>query len=186
MLSALRIEPEIIQKVKILQESDPEILKVKDVVSLGKRPEFQVSEDGVVRCQGRLCVPDGKELKKEILSEAHRSNYSVHPGSTKMYRNLRQQFWWNGMKADTVKHVSQCLTCQQVKAKHRKPAGLLRPLDILEWKWEHITMDFVQGLPRTSSGHDSIWVIVDRLTKSAHFLAVRIDYPMDKYADIYM
>ena len=103
-----------------------------------------------------------------------------------MYQNLRQHYWWNGMKVDVAKHVAKCLTCQQVKAQHCKPGGLLQPLEIPEWKWEHVTMDFVTGLPRSQRGNDSIWVIVDRLTKSAHFIAVRKDSTLEKLAELYV
>nr|GFA07176.1 putative reverse transcriptase domain-containing protein [Tanacetum cinerariifolium] len=87
-----------------------------------------------------------------------------------MYQDLRKMYWWRNMKADIATYVSQCLTCAKVKAKHLKPLGLFQQLEIPKWKWENVTMDFVTGLPRTPSGYDSIWVIVDRLTKSAYFL----------------
>ena len=87
-----------------------------------------------------------------------------------MYKDLRQNYWWSGMKRDITQFVARCLVCQQVKAEHQRPAGFLQPLSIPEWKWEHITMDFVTGLPRTLGGNNAIWVIVDLLTKSAHFL----------------
>ena len=90
------------------------------------------------------------------------------------------------MKSDIVEYVSKCLTCQQVKAEHQRPAGLLQPLRIPEWKWEDITMDFVVGLPRTTGLYDSIWVIVDRFTKSAHFLPVRVTYTVEQYAELYI
>ena len=87
-----------------------------------------------------------------------------------MYQDLKRQYWWKGMKADVARFVSRCLTCQQVKAEHQRPAGLLQLLPIAEWKWEHVTMDFLTGLPRSPRGSDNIWVVVDWLTKSAHFL----------------
>ena len=90
------------------------------------------------------------------------------------------------MKKEIAEFVSKCLQCQQVKAEHQRPAGLLQPLPIPEWKWEHLTMDFVVGLPRTPRGMNSIWVIVDRLTKSAHFLPVKTQYNADKLAVIYV
>ena len=95
-------------------------------------------------------------MPNKILYEAHNTPYTMHLGTTKMYRDLKKHFWWPGMKKDVVEYVSKCLTCQQVKAKHQRPGGLLQPLEILEWKWEKITMDFVSGLPRTPKGHDSI------------------------------
>jgi hypothetical protein len=90
------------------------------------------------------------------------------------------------MKREIVHFVGQCLTCQQVKVEHQKPLGLLQPLPIPEWKWENISMDFLCGLPRTSKNHDVIWVVVDRLTKSAHFIPIRMNYSLDKLAEIYL
>nr|GEV89404.1 putative reverse transcriptase domain-containing protein [Tanacetum cinerariifolium] len=86
------------------------------------------------------------------------------------------------MKKDIAEYVSRCLTCMKVKAEHQRPPGLLQQLKIPEWKYERIAIDFVTKLPRTSSGHDTMWVIVDRLTKSAHFLPMREDYKMDRLA----
>ena len=82
--------------------------------------------------------------------------------------------------------VSQCLTCQQVKIEHQKPSRPLQPLPIPIWKWDEITMDFVTGLPKTSKGHDAILVIVDRLTKSAHFLPFKIGHPLERLAKLYL
>ncbi|GJZ63714.1 putative reverse transcriptase domain-containing protein [Tanacetum coccineum] len=103
-----------------------------------------------------------------------------------MYYDLRDLYWWPEMKKDIALYVSKCLTCSKVKEEHQKPSGLLQQPEIPEWKWENITMDFINKLPRTSSGHDSIWVIVDRLTKSAHFLAIREDYKMERLARLYI
>jgi hypothetical protein len=109
-----------------------------------------------------LCVPNIDDLSKRILEEAHNSSYNVHPGSTKMYKDLKEIYWWEGMKKDVAEFVSKCLTCQQVKAEHQKPAGLFQRIEIPKWKWERIAMDFVTGLPRTLRGFDSTWVIVNR------------------------
>jgi hypothetical protein len=100
------------------------------------------------------------------MDEAHNSAYSIHPGSTKMYMDLKQKYWWNGMKADIARFVAHCDTCQRIKAEHQKPAGLLQPSPIPVWKWDEIGMDFVVGLPKTQKGHDSIWVIVGPLIYS--------------------
>ncbi|KAL5739012.1 hypothetical protein ACOSQ2_028192 [Xanthoceras sorbifolium] len=110
----------------------------------------------------------------------------MHPGSTKMYRDLKTQYWWSGMKKDVIEFVNKCITCQQVKAEHQVPSGLLQPIAIPEWKWDRITMDFVTGFPLTRSKHDAVWVIVDRLTKSAHFLLVRTDYSLDRLTELYI
>ena len=90
------------------------------------------------------------------------------------------------MKNNIVDYVSRCLTCQKVKAEHQRPAGSLQPLEIPEWKWEHLAMDFVTGLPRTSEGYDAIWVVVDRLTKSAHFIPIKITYSLERLAELYV
>jgi hypothetical protein len=103
-----------------------------------------------------------------------------------MYCDLRDRFWWKDMKSDIAAYVARCDICQRVKAEHKRPAGLLQPLDIPVWKWEDISMDFIVGLPRSQKGHDSIWVIVDRLTKVAHFILVKIAYTADKLADLYI
>ncbi|GKB70371.1 reverse transcriptase domain-containing protein [Tanacetum coccineum] len=116
------------------------------------------------------------------MDEAHKTRYSVHPGADKMYYDLWDMYWWPGMKKEIVIYVSKCLTCAKVKAEHQRPSDLLQKPEIPEWKWEKIVMDFITKFPRSSSGHDAIWVIVDRLTKSAHFLAIREDYSMEKLA----
>ena len=134
----------------------------------------------------KLCLPDVGELKKEIMEEAHSSAYAMHSVSTKMYHTLREHYWWRGMKKDVVEFVSRCLIFQQVKAKHQRPAGLLQSLPIPQWKWEKITMDFVVGLSRCHSGYDAIWVIVDRLTKSAHFLHMKNSDSIEKLAELYV
>ena len=90
------------------------------------------------------------------------------------------------MKRDIVEYVSKCLTCQQIKVKHQVPSGLLNPIPILQWKWDNITMDFMSGFPLTQKKHDSVWVIVDRLTKFAHLLLVRLDYSMNRLAELYV
>jgi hypothetical protein len=90
------------------------------------------------------------------------------------------------MKREIAKYVSKCDTCQRVKADHLRPAGNLQPLSIPEWKWENICMNFIVGLPRTSPGYNSIWVIVDRLTKLAHFIPVCTTYRVRQYAELYM
>jgi transposase InsO family protein len=134
----------------------------------------------------RLCVPEDKAIREVILREAHESAYSIHPRSTKMYMDLKEKYWWYGLKRDVAEYVALCDTCQRVKAEHQRPAGLLQPMQIPEWKWEEVGMDFIVGLPRTQRGFDSIWVIVDRLTKVAHFIPVRTTYSSAKLAELYL
>jgi transposase InsO family protein len=103
-----------------------------------------------------------------------------------MYRDLKQNFWWKRMKVDVSKYVAACEVCQRVKAEHKRPAGLLKPLEIPEWTWEHITMDFVMGLPRSPRGREAIWVVVDRLTKSTHFIPMKTTNSALELVPLYM
>nr|GEY60908.1 reverse transcriptase domain-containing protein [Tanacetum cinerariifolium] len=126
------------------------------------------------------------KLRDLIMHESHKSKYSIHLGSDKMYQDMKKLYWWPNIKADIATYVSKCLTCTKVKVEHQRLSGLLQQLEIPEWKWEHITMDFVTGLPRTPSGYDSIWVIVDRLTKSGHFLPMKKTDSMEKLTRLYL
>ena len=126
------------------------------------------------------------DLRKNILYESHNIVFTMHPGGNKMYQDMKQYYWWREMKKDISEYVSNYLTCLQVKAEHQVPSGLLNPLPIPQGKWENITMDFVSGFPLTQRKHDVVWVIMDRLTKSAHFLPVRLDYSMDHLAELYV
>ena len=103
-----------------------------------------------------------------------------------MYQDLRHKYYWSGIKRHVGDFVRRCLTRQQVKVVHEKPAGLLPPLEVAEWKWEHVTMDFVTHLPWTPQRNDAVWVIVDRLTKSAHFLAVRMSFTLEEFFWLYI
>jgi hypothetical protein len=134
----------------------------------------------------RLCVPEVQEIRELILCEAHDSTYSIHPGSTMMYHDLKSKYWWYGMKTAIAEYVALCDNYQRVKAEHQRPAGLLQPLKIPQWKWEEISMDFIVGLPATQSGYDSIWVIIDRFLKVAHFIPVKITYKGAKLAELYI
>jgi hypothetical protein len=131
-------------------------------------------------------VPKDLELHKQIFNEAHTSKYSIHPGSTKMYHDLKMQFWWTPMKRETTLYVAEYDTCRRVKANHMRPAGLLQPLHNPAWKWEDISMNFIVGLPLSAHKFDSIWVITDRFTKSAHFIPVNTNYRAKKYTELYI
>ncbi|KAL0407295.1 UNVERIFIED_CONTAM: Transposon Ty3-I Gag-Pol polyprotein [Sesamum latifolium] len=163
-----------------------ELERIKNKVEAGSSSDFHIKDDGSLYMRNKLCVPSDSDLKQNIISEAHRSRLSVHPGSTKMYRDLKENFWWNGMKRDIAEYISKFITCQKLKAEHQKLGGWLQPLEIPEWKWEHVTMDFVLGLPRTRLGLDAIWLVVDCLTKSAHFSPIRTTYTLEKLAGVYI
>jgi hypothetical protein len=182
----LSIHPVLDDQIKEAQKDDGELMKIKNQTGENKAPDFRVDQYGTLWFKKRLCVPEQGHYRNTIMDEAHNSAYSIHPGATKMYVDIREKYWWKGMKGDIARFVAQCDVCQRVKAEHQKPSGLLQPLPVPEWKWEEISMDFINGLPRTPRGNDSIWVIVDRLTKVAHFIPVRTSYGGDKLARLYV
>ncbi|GJY60746.1 putative reverse transcriptase domain-containing protein [Tanacetum coccineum] len=174
----------------------PENIKSEDVggmlIENAKFPEaireqkLEPRADGTLCLNGRSWLPCYGDLRTVIMHESHKSKYSIHPGSDKMYQDMKKLYWWPNMKADIATYVSKCLTCAKVKAEHQRPSGLLVQPKIPEWKWDNITMDFVTKLPKTSQGYDIIWVIVDRLTKSAIFTPMRETDPLDKLARLYL
>ncbi|GJR14883.1 reverse transcriptase domain-containing protein [Tanacetum coccineum] len=179
-----RVKPKRVRAMNMILQSsikDMILAAQKEVVDefaglqKGLDEMIEQRSDGTLYYLDRIWVPLKGEVRTLIMDEAHKSKYSVHPGADKMYYDLRDRYWWPGMKKDIAEYVSKCLTCLKVKAEHQRPSGLLQQPEIPVWKWEGIAMDFVTKLPRTSSGHDTIWVIVDRLTKSAHFLPMHRD-----------
>ncbi|GJY85886.1 hypothetical protein Tco_0499912 [Tanacetum coccineum] len=172
-----------------IRNAQVEAFKEENIGAEGFRGEgepFEVRSDGTKCLKGRVWLPLFRGLRDLIMLESHKSKYSIHPGSDKMYHDLKKLYWWPNMKADIATYVSKCLTCAKVKVEHQKPSGLLQQPKIPVWKWERITMDFITKLPRTPSGYDSIWVIVDRLTKSAHFILMNEKYKMEKLTRLYL
>ena len=121
-------ESSLVSEVKEKQDQDPILLELKANVHKQKVMAFEQGGDGVLRYQGRLCVPRVDELQERIMEEAHSSRYSIHPGSTKMYRDLREVYWWSNMKKGIVEFVAKCPNCQQVKVEHQRPDGLAQNL----------------------------------------------------------
>ncbi|KAL0533851.1 hypothetical protein IC582_028122 [Cucumis melo] len=185
-LAQLTVQPTLRQKIVDAQSNDPYLVEKRGLAEAGQTAEFSLSSDGGLLFERRLCVPSDSAVKTDLLAEAHSSPFSMHPGSTKMYQDLKRVYWWRNMKREVAEFVSKCLVCQQVKAPRQKPAGLLQPLSIPEWKWENVSMDFITGLPRTLRGFTVIWVVVDRLTKSAHFVPGKSTYTASKWAQLYM
>ena len=132
-----------------------------------------------------MCT-SSRVLRKMLLDEGHKSRLSIHPCMIKMYKDLKATFRWTGMKTDVADYVASCLVCQKAKIEHQRLGGTLEPLDIPQWKWDSISLDFVTHLPWSVRGHDSIWVIVDRLTKCAHFLPINQKMSLDKMAELYV
>ena len=180
------VKTELIEKIKEVQRDFTDEADRKKVRVKGYESMLVANNDQILCYETRFWIPQKGGVRERILSEAHNSRYSIHPGSVKMYHDLKERYWWPGMKKDVNEWVQKCLTCQQVKAEHQKPYGQLQPLEIPVWKWEHITMDFITKLPRTQKGNDTIWVIVDRLTKSAHFLPMKETMSMERLAQLYI
>jgi hypothetical protein len=169
-LNHIAVEPTLQDSIIMAQLHDEGVKIIKQQLDQGEEKYkcFQVDHKGILWFKGRIVVPKDHQLRKQILDEAHLSKFSMHPGSTKMYQDLRQNFWWTRMKREIARYVSECEICQRVKASHLKIAGVLQPL------------------PIPSLRHDSIWVIIDRLTKTTHFLPVHTTYNAKKYAKIYL
>jgi hypothetical protein len=182
----LKLESILLQRCIDVQRSDKGMKHIHEKIEVGKANCFRKDDQGIVWFNDRIVVLKDDEIHKQILDEAHLSQYSIHPGSTKMYQDLKQHYWWTKMKIEIARYVAKCDTCRCVRAIHMKTAGPLQSLPIPTWKWEDISMDFIVGLPRTTKGFDCIWVIIDRLTKIAHFLPVKTDHPVVVYAQLYI
>ncbi|XP_069152026.1 uncharacterized protein [Solanum lycopersicum] len=161
------------------------LMKKRKVIAYASR-QLKSHEKNYPTHDLEICVPRTGDLIRLILEEAHCSRYSIHLGAANMYHDPSQYYWWCAMKRDISDFVSRCLTCQQVKCEHQRPEGVSQRMPIPTWKWEWITMDFVVGFPTTVGSYDSIWVVVDRLTKSAHFIPVRVKYVTEKLAELYI
>ena len=137
MIYTMTFQPELLEKIRKHQE---QVMGSEKNKLTGEEKESQRDDKGILRFSSRIWIPIVGELKEEILREAHNTRYSIHPGSTKMYRDLRENFWWPNMKKEIAEWISKCYTFQRVKAEHQRPSGLLQPLDIPKWKWEHLAM----------------------------------------------
>nr|GFA08629.1 putative reverse transcriptase domain-containing protein [Tanacetum cinerariifolium] len=152
----------------------------------GMIKKLEKHNNGTLCLNGRSWIPCQGNLRELIMHESHKSKYSIHPGSDKMYQDLKKLYWCPNMKAEIATYVIKCLTCTIVKAECQKPSGLLVQPVIPIWKWENITMDFLAKFPKTSTGQDIIWLIVDRLTKSTHFLPIKETNSMEKLTRQYL
>jgi len=146
-LNSIQITNNLQKQIHEAQERDELINKKKKLIGQRGGENFGIDKTKILRFKDRMCVPNNEEIKEMILEEAHKSKLSIHPGTTKMYQDLKKMFWWPKMKKEVAQYVSKCLVCQKAKIEHQKPARMLQSLDIPEWKWDSIAMDFVVGLP---------------------------------------
>jgi len=136
----------LIQRIREEQLKDEKLLKIAEELRGQGRPNsagYYLAEDGTLVINGRITVSKGQGLRDEILRIAHHSLLSIHPGSSKMYRDVRRYYHWPGMKRSVAQWVAQCATCQQVKVEHQVSGGLLHSHLIPQWKWDSISMDFI-------------------------------------------
>ncbi|XP_070039632.1 uncharacterized protein [Nicotiana tomentosiformis] len=133
VLASVVSQSSLFECIKARQYDDPHLFFLKDIVQRGGAKEVSIGDDCALRLRG-ICVLNADGLRELIIEEAHSSRYSIHPGDTKMYHNLKQHYWWQRMKKDIVGYVAQCLNCQQVKYEHQRPGGLLHNIEIPEWK----------------------------------------------------
>jgi hypothetical protein len=185
-LTQLKLESVLLPRIIDAQRTDRDMKWIHEKMEADKANCFRKDDQGIIWFKDRIVVPKNVDIRQQILDEAHLSRYSIHPRSTKMYQDLKQHYWWTKMKIEIGRYVARCDTCRRVKAVHMKTAGPLQSLPIPTWKWEDISMDFIVGLPKTAKGFDSIWVIIDRLTKIAHFLPVKTKYPVVAYTELYI
>jgi hypothetical protein len=147
---------------------------------------YKLGVYGILLHKNKIFVPNVQYLKCIIFHEMHNVPYAGHSGYQKTVATVKSQYFWPGMKREIAEYITRCMECQKVKAEHRHPTGLLQPLPIPEWKWEVMTMEFFMGLPRTCKMHDSILVVVDKLTKDAHFIPLKTTHKVADVTDIFM
>ena len=148
--------------------------------------DYALQDGGILKMKGRVYIPNSSELRKSVLQEMHNAPYVGHPGYQKTLTMVRKEYFWPGMKNEAANYIARCMECQRVKVEHRHPTGLLQPLPILEWKWEVVTIDFITKLPQSSRQHESIMVVMEKLTKAAHFVPVKLTQKATNVAEIYM
>ncbi|GJW88110.1 putative reverse transcriptase domain-containing protein [Tanacetum coccineum] len=170
------------QKLENLKNEDVGGMIRKDI----PKEKLEPCADGTLCLNGRSWLPCYGDFRTVIVHESHKSKYSIHPGFGKMYQDMKKLYWWPNIKADIATYVSKCLTCAKVKAEHQIPSGLLVQPEIPQWKQDNITIDFIIKLPKSSQGYDTIWVIVERLTKSVIFVPMRETHLMEKLARMYL
>jgi hypothetical protein len=147
---------------------------------------YKLGVDGILLHKNIIFVPNVQDLKRIILYEIHNVPYARNPGYQKTIALVKSQYFWPGMKREIAGYITRCMEFQKIKEEHRHPTGLLQPLPIPEWKWEVVTMDFITGLPRTNKMHDSIMVVVENLTKYAHFIPLKTTHKAADVVDIFM
>lgn len=180
-LGMLKLTNSVLEEIREGHKSNFGLNDHLVLINQGKKMDFRVDGNGIIKFRDRVYLPDVSELRKLILEESHKSNLSIHIRATKMYKDLKKLFWCPGMKMNVAEFVYAYLACQKSNIDHEKSYGLMQPLIILEWKWANIPMDSMTSFPNTFRGSDSIWVVVDRVTKLTHFIMIKINFPLQRW-----
>lgn len=167
----MHIGPNLLERIKATQMQDPKLQEICPKHQQGTLFQFRVLDDGTLRFADQVT---------QFL------RYIIYPRGTKMYRVLKDHYQWSNIKREIAIFIAHCFTYQQVKVEYQRLAGYFQPLPLSYQKWDHITIDFVTGLLKTWSKHEFVWVIVDRLTKSAHFLPLRLGMDLEELAELYL
>ena len=186
MLASIEVKATFIVEIKARQFEDENLNELNKRMANGKAQEATLYAYDMLTVKGIICVPRVNDLIQKLLVQSHGSQYFIHSGVTKMYRDLKQIYCWPGMKKYVAKFVAKFQHYQQVKHERQRPSGLLQRMPIAKWKWERTSMDFMVGLPRTLGKFKFIWVVVDRLTKSTLFISVRTNYNVEQLAKVYV
>ncbi|PNX92431.1 Ty3/gypsy retrotransposon protein, partial [Trifolium pratense] len=176
---------QLLDQVRRALENDNQLREVMQNYAIGKAPVQYSMREGLLYWKQRLVIPKNDDLLQKLLFEFHTSPIGGHAGITRTIARIKAQFYWPDMKKDIAEYVHKCVVCQQAKTTNTSPAGLLQPLPIPSQVWEDIAMDFITGLP-LSYGYTTIMVVVDRLTKSAHFIPMKTDYTSKTVAEAFM
>jgi hypothetical protein len=186
-MNVSRAESDLEGRIRTIGVDDENYTKIKiEIPNNTANSDLSINKKGLLWFKNRLYIPDSTGLKLTILDEVHKNPYFGHPGYQKMIATLRKLFYWPNMKGEIAEYLARCQDCQQVKAEHQHPAGLLHPLPVPEWKWETISLDFITGFPKTQKQNDFIMVVIDKINKSAHFIPIKSTIKAINIAEIFM
>ena len=178
------------ERIRAANGVDPcyvEILKkVQEDRLFQQQKEYKVDESGLLWSKDRLYVSEGGDIRSRVIMEFHQAPYSGHPRYQKMISAIKRDVFWPKLKAKIVMFIMKCQEFHPVKAGHQHPLGLLQLLSILEWKWEVISMDFITGIPKSKKQNDSIFVVVEKFSKVAHFIPMKSTYMKVHIVDIFL
>lgn len=178
--------PEWIVDIQRSYENDVQAHKILSLIGTAADPDREYKlEAGLLKYKGRIYVGEATDIRRQLITTYHSSSFGGHSGMRATHHRIKMLFYWHGMRGEVERFIRECPTCQITKSEHVHIPGLLNPLEIPDMAWTHITMDFIEGLPK-SQGKDVILVVVDRLTKYAHFIALAHPYDVEQVVEAFM